>query len=121
MATTAKAVNFTTEQVTELKTAFLALPEKATAAEQKALVDQFATKFGKNARSIVAKASNLQIYRKAEKVTKTGAKIETKAEMVSRIAKKFDLSEEVLGSLESATKQALLEILTIPVADTTTE
>lgn len=114
MATTTKAVNFTNEQTAELKSAFLALTD---AKDQKALVEKFATKFGKNTRSIVAKASNLQVYKKVEKVTKTGAKIETKAEMVTRIAKKYDLSETVIGSLEGATKQALLEILTIPVVE----
>ena len=117
MATSSKAVNFTNEQTAELKSAFLAL---ASASEQKTLVETFATKFGKNTRSIIAKASNLGVYKKAEKVTKTGAKIETKAEIVTRIAEKFGKSEQVLASLESATKQALYEILSIKAEETET-
>ena len=117
MATSPKAVNFTNEQTAELKSAFLAL---ASASEQKTLVENFATKFGKNTRSIIAKASNLGVYKKAEKVTKTGAKIETKAEIVTRIAEKFGKSEQVLASLESATKQALYEILSIKAEETET-
>lgn len=115
MATTSKAVNFSTEQTAEIKAAFLALDGDAT--KQKALVESFSAKLGKNSRSIVAKASNLGVYLKVAKVTKTGAKIETKAEMVGRIATKFGLEENVIGSLEGATKQALLAILTIPVAE----
>ena len=118
MTTTTKAVNFTTEQTSKMKLAFSALK---SATEQKPLVEQFAKEFGKNSRSIIAKASNLGVYKKAEKVTKTGAKIETKAEMVTRIAKKFNKSETVLASLEGATKQALLEILSIPVISETDE
>ena len=113
-----KTVNFTNEQAIEMKTAFLALKDATT---QKALVELFATKFGKNTRSIVAKASNLGVYLKAEKVSKTGAKIETKSDMVKRIAKKFDLSETVIGSLEFATKQALISILSIKAIEAETE
>lgn len=115
MATTSKAVNFTNEQVTKMKADFLAL--EGNVKMQKPLVEKFAVEFGKNTRSIIAKASNLGVYLKAEKVTKTGAKIETKSEMVTRIAKKFDLSEQVIASLEGATKQALLEILSIPTIE----
>lgn len=118
MATPTKAVNFTDEQATKMRNAWQALSD---AKGQKALVEEFAKDFGKNVRSIVAKASNLGIYKKVERVAKTGAKIETKAQMVTRIAQKYDLSETVIGSIENASKQALLEILSIPVPENTAE
>ena len=67
MAKTEKVVNYTDAQATELKAAYVAAPNKETVAA-------FAEKFGKTTRSIVAKLAKMEVYQKAEYVSKTGEK-----------------------------------------------
>jgi hypothetical protein len=113
--TTTKAVNFTNEQVKVIKSAF---DDKITSkAMQKAVVESLALQLGKNSRSIIAKASSLGVYKKFEATTKTGAVVERKSDIVQKIAKKFDLDELAIESLENATKQALHAILNIKKAE----
>jgi hypothetical protein len=119
MASTAKAVNYTPAQEAQLKAEFANYKDADT---QKAKVEEFAKSFGKNARSIVAKLSNMQLYVKATPVTKTGAKIESKADIVDDIALLCGDGAGDLSSLEGATKNALFAIRrALKVADTDTD
>lgn len=100
--TAEKTVNYTAEQTKELVEAYKAEPTQAT-------VEAFATKFGKTARSIVAKLSKEQVYK--AKAKEAGKREMLKAEMVSEIAKLLNKNEETLESLEKATGPALMAVL----------
>jgi hypothetical protein len=65
---------------------------------------EFAAKFGKDVRSIRAKAVRMGIYKAAEKVSKTGGKIESKDEIAADIAK---LVGKNMDGLEKAPKLVL--------------
>lgn len=65
---------------------------------------EFATKFGKDVRSIRAKAVRMGIYKAKEKVSKTGLPIERKEAIVADIANLVGANME---GLEKAPKQAL--------------
>lgn len=65
---------------------------------------EFAAKFGKDVRSIRAKAVRMGIYKAAEKVSKTGGKIESKEAIVADIAA---LVGKNLDGLEKAPKLVL--------------
>ena len=67
----------------------------------------FAEKFGKNPKSIIAKAVRLGIYKAKERVSKSGGKIERKEEIVADIAAIVKANME---GLEKAPKLALIEI-----------
>lgn len=68
------------------------------------LAIEFAAKFGKDVRSIRAKAVRMGIYQKAAKVSKTGGKIESKEAIVADIAA---IVGKNLDGLEKAPKQVL--------------
>jgi Zn-dependent M32 family carboxypeptidase len=72
--------------------------------------ETLAKMFGKTAKSIVAKLSREKVYVKATYKTKTGEQPVSKQEIVAEIAILVNQSEEVLESLEKATKPALLII-----------
>ena len=67
-----------------------------------------AEKFGKNLRSVIAKACSLDgvVYVARERVAKNGSVIVRKAEMVESIAKSLATDEDLTG-LEKATKSSL--------------
>jgi hypothetical protein len=65
---------------------------------------EFAAKFGKDVRSIRAKAVRMGIYKSAEKVSKTGGKVESKDAIVADIAA---LVGKNLEGLEKAPKLVL--------------
>lgn len=65
---------------------------------------EFAAKFGKDVRSIRAKAVRMGIYKAAEKVSKTGGKIESKEKIVEDIAA---IVGKNLDGLEKAPKLVL--------------
>ena len=65
---------------------------------------EFAAKYGKDVRSIRAKAVRMGIYKAAEKVSKTGGKIESKEAIASDISK---LVGKSLEGLEKAPKLVL--------------
>ena len=117
MVTTAKAskaVNFSPDQTSRIRTAFMVA--LTTAEQQKSLVESLAKEMGKGTRSIIAKASAEKVYKTFERTTKTGTAIATKADIVRDIAKKFNLDETAIGSLESASKGALQLIFGLPKA-----
>ena len=68
---------------------------------------EFAAKFGKDVRSIRAKAVRMGIYKAKERVSKTGGKIESKEQIVADIA---SIVGKNLDGLEKASKQSLIAI-----------
>lgn len=93
-----KVKNYTEAQEAELAAAGMIDNELAI---------EFAAKFGKDVRSIRAKAVRMGIYKSAEKVSKTGGKIESKEAIVADIAK---IVGKNLDGLEKASKQSLIAI-----------
>lgn len=102
MTATVKVPNYTEAQVTELVNAYVESPTKAT-------VEAFAVKFGKTARSIVAKLAKENVY--VSKAKEAGKREMLKAEMVSKIAELIGKTDEQLESLEKATGPALMAVL----------
>ena len=98
MATTKTA--YTAEQSAELVAAYVANATPAT-------VESLAVKFGKSVKSVVAKLSREGVYVKAERLTKTGEKVEKKDETADAIGKILGLSEADTSSLAKANKSAL--------------
>lgn len=68
---------------------------------------ELAAEFGKDVRSVRAKAVRMGLYKAKEKVSKTGGKIEKKEEIVAEIS---ELVGKNLEGLEKASKQALIVI-----------
>ena len=95
MAKTETVKNYTESQEAELLAAGVIDNAKAL---------EFAAKFGKDVRSIRAKAVRMGIYKAAEKVSKTGGKIESKEAIVSDIA---EIVGKNLDGLEKAPKLVL--------------
>lgn len=95
MAKTETPKNYTESQEAELLAAGIIDNAKAL---------EFAAKFGKDVRSIRAKAVRLGIYKAAEKVSKTGGKIESKEKIVEDIA---EIVGKNLDGLEKAPKLVL--------------
>ena len=78
------AVNYTEEQVSYMKTVYIAFPERET-------VERLAQEFDKSVKSIIGKLSREGVYKKTEYLTKTGEKPRTKQEIVENLASKLDL------------------------------
>lgn len=66
-----------------------------------------ADEFGKDVRSVRAKAVRLGVYKAKEKTSKTGGKVESKEDIVKDIA---DLVGKNLDGLEKAPKLVLQEL-----------
>jgi hypothetical protein len=101
--TTAKTA-YTVEQTNELVNAYVANPNSET-------VEQFAIKFGKSVKSIVAKLSREKVYIKKEYVTKTGEKAVKKDSVADQIGMLLNMTEPEIESLTKANKTALNKIL----------
>lgn len=101
-ATTAKTVNYTPEQESQMKLEYVASPTPQTVAKLAAM-------FGKTTRSVIAKLARLEVYQKPETESKSdsGAK---KAELAKAIGLVLQMSEPEYESLEKAGKQALEKI-----------
>jgi electron transfer flavoprotein alpha subunit len=99
-----KVVNYTPEQTARLIADYTANPTKDTVAT-------LATAFGKTTKSVVAKLVREGVYRKAEKVSKDGAPVVKKNELVEKIATEIGVTSDKLDGLESAPKNALKLIL----------
>lgn len=104
---TEKVVNYTEAQVTELVAAYSAVAEDEKA--RNAVVADFAEKFGKTQRSIVAKLVREKVY--VSKAVAAGKRDMLKSEMISKIAKLVGREEEVMESLEKATGTALKALI----------
>ena len=94
-----KMINYTKAQESEIR-------ELSPISYDVALV--LAERFGKNLRSVIAKACSLEgvVYVARERVAKNGSAIVRKAEMVESIAKSLSTDEDLSG-LEKATKSSL--------------
>lgn len=106
--TVEKTVNYTEEMVSAMTEAYNEAPSKET-------VEALAEEFGKTTRSIVAKLSNLGIYKAQERVTKAGKPIVRKSELVEKIGEALGVT---VTTLEKASKQdleAVVEALAVAV------
>lgn len=101
MTATAKPVNYTAEQTA-------AIVEGYT---NGTTVEALATEFGKSVRSIVAKLSREQVYKKKEYKTKSGEVVVKKDKLADDMAVMFDLTEAEADSLTKANKTALKKIM----------
>lgn len=72
-----------------------------------ALAEMLAIEFGKDVRSVRAKAVRMNVYKAKPKVSKSGGKVESKADIVNEISKLIGANME---GLESAPKLALQRI-----------
>jgi hypothetical protein len=98
-----KTVNYTADQTAALVSAYVAAPTAETVAT-------FAEKFGKNAKSIIAKLVREGVYVKKEYTSKNGAKVEAKDSIADAIGKVLNLSENDTASLAKANKVALQKV-----------
>lgn len=98
---TAKIVNYTTEQTTNMVADYLAGVAVETIAES----------LGKTVRSVVAKLSREKVYKAKEYKTKTGETVVKKDELADKMAEVFGLTESEADSLTKANKTALKKIL----------
>ena len=92
--------NYTKEQEAQMMAEYALEPNRST-------VDTLATELGKSAKSIIAKLVSLGVYKKAERTTKSGAKIVSKAELVAQIESHYGFE---LPSLVKATKADLTSL-----------
>ena len=104
---TDKVVNYTDEMVAKLHAGY---DGTASVAERDAQIAQLADEVGRSAASVRAKLTREGIYVPKGPAPKKG-RGESKAEIVSRIAVALDADEDVIGSLEKATKVALYKVL----------
>ncbi len=100
---TAKPANYTAEQTAAIVAEYKAKPVQET-------VDALAVKFGKTARSIIAKLSREGVYQKKEYKTKTGEPVAKKDDTAYAIGAVLKLTEAETDSLTKANKTALLKI-----------
>ena len=94
-ATVNKQVNYTAEQTKAIVEAYQA----------GVAVETIATEQGKSARSIVAKLAREGVYQAKSKAK--AAQTVRKADLIAEIAHAIHTNEELLESLEKATKEAL--------------
>ena len=99
-----KAKNYTAEQTAELVAAYTACESEKT---RVACVAEFAQKFAKNLQSVRSKLVSEGVYVAKTYKTKKGNKPESKALIVSDIARFLGVSSEAVESLEKANKAAL--------------
>lgn len=74
------------------------------------VVAAFAEELGVTLPSVRAKLVSLGVYVAKTRTTKNGESVETKANIVADIAKAMGVAEEVLESLEKATKPVLKRV-----------
>lgn len=98
---TAKIVNYTAEQTTNMVADYLAGVALETIADN----------LGKTVRSVVAKLSREKVYKAKEYKTKTGETVVKKDELADKMAEVFGLTESEADSLTKANKMALKKIL----------
>ena len=104
---TEKTVNYTEEAVARLHEVYEGDADEAT---RDAQVAQLAVELAKSTRSIRAKLTREGVY-VAKAKAPAGKAVVRKAELVTAIAKAMGADEDVIGSLEKATKVALTKVL----------
>ncbi len=110
----AKAVNYTPEVAQAIEAAYVASPTKET-------VEALAVEFSKTTRSIVAKLSNLGVYKAQERKTKAGKPIVRKADLVASIGEALGVTVETLEKASKADLEAVVEALAKVEVETETE
>jgi hypothetical protein len=105
---TAKVANYTDEQTAGIKAAYIAGREAKQSNKEN--TEAIAKKFGKTARSIVAKLTKEGVYQKEAYVSKTGEPVLKKNDAADAIGKVLGLSVEDTDSLAKANKSALSAI-----------
>tara|TARA_B100001094_G_scaffold331024_1_gene397981 strand:- start:272 stop:967 length:696 start_codon:yes stop_codon:yes gene_type:complete len=95
--------NYTDAMVSELVAAYEDAPTRAT-------VDQFASKFNKPARSIIAKLVREGVYQAVARATKQGTPVVRKSELVFAIEEQLHSN---FPSLAKASKTDLVEMLDV--------
>lgn len=105
-----KTPNYTVKQEAELKERYEASPTRTT-------VDAIAEDFGKSPRSIIAKLSNMGIYKVPPRTTKAGKPIVKKETLVKEICERLGITAP---SLVKANKQDL-ERLVVAVGENVDE
>lgn len=93
--TNATAQNYTPEMTTQIVEAY----------KSGQTVEQIAAETGKSTRSIVAKLAREGVY--VAKSKAKGAQTVRKSELITQIAHSIGTNEELIESLEKATKEAL--------------
>lgn len=101
MTEVTKAVNYTDRMVSEMVTAYVQAPNPDTVAK-------LSEQLGKPTRSIVAKLVREGVYVAQQRVTKTGAPVVRKSEIVSQIQDALGVE---LATLEKASKADLEKLL----------
>ena len=99
-ATTAKAVNYTPEQVTKMVTEY----------QSGTTVESIAETLGKSVRSVVAKLSREGVYQAKTYVSKSGEAVVKKDMVADAIGNVLGLTEAETESLTKANKTALSKI-----------
>ena len=97
----AKVVNYTPEQEARIL---------ASAPVTQAIAAALALEFGKERKSVIAKASRLGVYQKATPVGVFGGAPAKKEAIAQEIAVLCNVNESVMESLVNASKQALVTL-----------
>jgi hypothetical protein len=93
--------NYSDEMVARMMEVYSATPTRETA-------EELAAEFEKPVRSVIAKLSNLGIYKAQARVTKSGAPVVRKEDIVAQIQATVGVS---VPTLAKATKQDLMTLL----------
>ena len=93
--------NYTDEMVEQMLSMYGANPTRATA-------EVIAAEFDKPVRSVIAKLSNLGVYKAQARMTKTGAPVIRKEQIVAQIQEQVGVE---VPTLSKATKQDLQTLL----------
>ena len=101
-----KTVNYTDEMVARLHEVYDSNADEAIREQQ---IEQLASELGKNKASIRAKLTRERVYVAKSQASKAPAS-PRKAVIVSAIAQKLGVDEDVVGSLEKATKNTLIRV-----------
>lgn len=99
--TTAKIVNYTEEQTLKMCADY----------ESGVTVEAIAEELGKTVRSVVAKLSRSNVYKKKEYKTKAGEAVVKKDDLADKLAVMFNLTEAEADSMTKANKTALKKIM----------
>ena len=106
MSEATKVQNYTDEMVSRMVAEYEAESTVET-------VERLATELGKTKRSVIAKLSNLGVYKAQEKVTKSGKAVVRKDELVAVIEAAFDIKVESLTKANKADLEALVEAVQV--------
>ena len=93
--------NYTDDMVERMEQVYSAEPTRATA-------EALAEEFDKPVRSVIAKLSSMGIYKAQARMTKTGAPVIRKDEIVAQIQEQVGVE---VPTLSKATKQDLQKLL----------